>query len=76
MQARARQERGRRAGVGGRLVRRRHERAGRGARQGARPSRVAGPVGCALGTLSLFLARFDSVLFMSRFLDIVCEPGS
>ena len=32
--------------------------------------------GCALGALGLFLARFDSVLFMSQFLDIVCEPGS
>ena len=47
-----------------------------GARQGARPGRAAGPVGCALGALSLFLARFDSVLFLSRFLDIVREPGS
>ena len=44
--------------------------------QGARPGRAAGPVGCALGALSLFLARFDSVLFLSRFLDIVREPGS
>ena len=42
----------------------------------ARLGRVAGPVGCALGALSLFLARFYSVLFMSRFLDIVREPGS
>ena len=32
--------------------------------------------GCALGALSLFLTRFDSVLFLSQFLDIVCEPGS
>ena len=56
----------------------RHGRAGgrrgaRGARQGARPGRAAGPVGYAL---SLFLARFDSVLFLSRLLDIVREPGS
>ena len=47
-----------------------------GARQGALPGRAAGPVGCALGALSLFLVQFDSVLFLSRFLDIVREPGS
>ena len=29
--------------------------------------RAAGPAGCALGTLSLFLTRFDSVLFLSQF---------
>ena len=46
-----------------------------GARQGAWPGRAAGPVGCALGALSLFWARFDSVLFLSRFLDIVREPS-
>ena len=34
------------------------------------------PMGYALGALSLFLARFDSVLFLSQFLDIVREPGS
>ena len=34
------------------------------------------PTGCALGALSLFLTRFDSVLFLSQFLDIVREPGS
>ena len=33
-------------------------------------------VGCALGALSLFLTRFDSILFLSQFLDIVHEPGS
>ena len=33
-------------------------------------------VGCALGALSLFLTRFDSVLFLSQFLDIVRELGS
>ena len=33
-------------------------------------------VGCALGALNLFLTRFDSVLFLSQFLDIVHEPGS
>ena len=32
--------------------------------------------GCALGALSLFSTRFDSVLFLSRFLDVVREPGS
>ena len=34
------------------------------------------PTGCALGALGLFLARFDSVLFLSQILDIVREPGS
>ena len=43
---------------------------------GTRPGRAAGPAGCALGALSLFLARFDSVLFLIQFLDIVREPGS
>ena len=43
---------------------------------GARPRRAAGPASCALGALSLFLTRFDSVLFLSQFLDIVREPGS
>ena len=33
-------------------------------------------VGCALGAFSLFLTRFDLVLFLSQFLDIVREPGS
>ena len=33
-------------------------------------------VGCALGALSLFLTRFDSVLFLSQFLDTVHEFGS
>ena len=32
--------------------------------------------GCALGALGLFLARFDSIFFLSQFLDIVREPGS
>ena len=32
--------------------------------------------GWALGALGLFSIRFDSVLFLSRFLDIVREPGS
>ena len=43
---------------------------------GAWPGRAAGPASCALGALSLFLTRFDSVLFLSQFLDIVREPGS
>ena len=46
------------------------ERQGRskraGARQGHAAGRAAGPTGCALGALSLFLARFDSVLFLSQ----------
>ena len=37
---------------------------------------AAGPAGCALGALSLFLTRFDLVLFLSQFLDTVPEPGS
>ena len=44
----------------------------------ARPGRwVRGlATGYALGALGLFSVRFDSVLFLSRFLDIVREPGS
>ena len=49
-----------------------------GARQGA--GHVAWTsglaLGCALGALGLFSIRFDSILFLSRFLDVVCEPGS
>ena len=55
----------------------------RGARAAGRGSGEAGargarglPTGCALGALDLFSIRFDSILFMSRFLDIVREPGS
>ena len=51
----------------GARARGRQARGARWARQGARPGRDAGPVGCALGALSLFLARFDSVRFLSRF---------
>ena len=32
--------------------------------------------GCAIGALSLFLTRFDSVLFLSQFLDTVHEHCS
>ena len=32
--------------------------------------------GCALGALGLFSIRFYSVLFLSRFLDIIREPSS
>ena len=41
---------------------------GRGAAsaQGRAAGRAAGPTGCALGALCLFLARFDSVLFLSQ----------
>ena len=83
--ARACEARGRQAGA-------RSRQAGSGrARQGAQgarrargvqarglcaPGRAGWAVGYALGALSLFLARFDSVLFLSQFLDIVCEPGS
>ena len=49
---------------------------GTGRYRGAQPGRVAGPAGCALGALGLFLTRFDLVLFLSQFLDIVREPGS
>ena len=50
--------------------------AGAGRGKGSRPGRAAGPIGCALGALGLFLTRFDSVLFMSQFLDIVHKLGS
>ena len=40
------------------------------------PGCAARPTGCALGALSLFLTQFDSVLFLSQFLDTVSEPGS
>ena len=71
------------AGVGGRQA--------RGARQAGsavqaraehagyeRPGRWARGLatGCALSALTLFSIRIDSVLFLSRFLDIVLKPGS
>ena len=37
-----------------------------GAWQGLAAGRAAGPAGYALGALSLFLARFDSVFFRSH----------
>ena len=40
------------------------------------PGLAAGPAGCALGAFSLFLTQFDSVMFLSQFLDTVHEPGS
>ena len=47
-----------------------HRQAGgqgaRGAQQGHAARRAAGPASCALGALGLFLARFDSVLFLSQ----------
>ena len=52
---------------GAQWVRRRAERHGRG-----RQARELA-LGCALG---LFVIRFDSVFFLSQFLDIVREPGS
>ena len=50
-----------------------------GARQerGARAAWAPGlATGCALGALGLFSIRFDSVFFLSQFLDVVLEPGS
>ena len=41
-----------------------------------RHGRAQGALGYALGALSLFLTQFDSILFLSQFLDIVREPGS
>ena len=63
---RARAERGEEAGARG------------GRRTSAQRAAWAGcwAMGCALGALSLFLTRFDSVMFLSQFLDIVREPGS
>ena len=43
---------------------------------GQATGRAAGSACRALGALSLFLTRFDSVLFLSQFLDIVSELGS
>ena len=45
-------------------------------RAGRVSGRAVGPADSALGALSLFLARFDLVFFLSQFLDIVRELGS
>ena len=64
------------AGAGGRRGR------ARGARGNARQERGRAlqarglATGCALSALGLFSVRFDSVFFLSQFLDIVHEPGS
>ena len=52
------------------------ERGARGTGSGHAAWGYCWAVGYALGTLSLFLTRIDSVLFLSPFLDIVCEPSS
>ena len=73
------------AGAGARGARKGAKRAGQGrrarrARSAEQHGRAAWAccwaMGCALGALGLFLARFDSVLFLSQFLDIVREPDS
>ena len=65
------------AGARGEHGRARSARGRAGWAAGARPGRWAHglALGCALSALSLFSIRFDSVLFLSRFLDIVREPG-
>ena len=70
----ARRTRGRAAGA----RQAEHRRAGRAAgRRWARAAWARGlALGCALGALGLFSIRFDSVLFLSQILDVVCEPGS
>ena len=66
----------------GRSGRARAWQGARGARGRAQQgrARARGPrclaTGCALDALGLFSIRIDSVLFLSRFLDIVREPGS
>ena len=75
------------ADAGGRQARGRgewqagHRRTGR-ARQAGTGRAGHGRWACGLARavhlvhLACFLARFDSVLFLSQFLDIVREPGS
>ena len=72
-------------GTGARGARGRQARGSRGTRDtgsgGARGVLECGLVccwaaGCAVGALGLFLTRFDSLLFLSQFLEIVREPGS
>ena len=65
----------RRAGswvAGARAAGRGARRVGRGRKRQARGLAT----GYALGALGLFLARFESVFFLSQFLDVVSEPGS
>ena len=57
----------------GRCRRTAHARKARGMGTGRAAGRAVGPAGCALG---LFSTRFDSVLFLSQFLDIVRENSS
>ena len=76
---RAARARGRQARGRGRQVRAWQASGSRRGRARGRASWAAGAragQGCALGALDLFLARFDSVLFLSQFLDIVRELGS
>ena len=72
--------------LGKRARRRRWATAARGAPAAGRGAHGLGARGtgwarglatsCALGALGLFSLRIDSVLFLSRFLDIVREPDS
>ena len=71
-------------GVQGRAERRACDKQARGQALGAGGRRARGrarqarglATGCALGALGLFSYRFDSVFFLSQFLDIVRELGS
>ena len=67
-----------RAGVRNRLRQAGHMCGARaGHARGARGRQERGlALGCALGALGLFSIRFDSVSFLSRFLDIIREPDS
>ena len=81
-QADAKQARKRALGAGGRRAwqrergERQQARGVRDSRQGVHGLGARAGQGYALGALSLFLARFDSVLFLSQFLDIFREIGS
>ena len=72
----ARGTRGARAGHARGTQQARHGRWACGTGAGRAAWACCWPTGCALGALSLFLARFDPVLFLSQFLDIVRETGS
>ena len=68
-----------RAGAEHRRQARERVRSGSTGRAGRAGSCAAGRgrrAGCALDALGLFSVRFDSVLFLSQFLDIVSEPSS